>query len=345
MTETGPAADKPAAKPSDNGIFRILGILFGLTIMCAGALLFGLSPASRRDQRPRFIAMLIPATATRTPTPTHTLTPTPSPTPTITLTPTASYTPSPTLTPTPTNTATPQVTADALDRDFYVPILMYHYISIPPAGADTYRINLSVPPDTFRAQMKWLKDNGYEPITLTRLIYALNIGWPPLPDKPIILTFDDGYLDNYETAFPILKEMGFTGTFFVLTGFIDRNQPGYMTWSQLEEMSKAGMDIEVHGVEHDDMSGRDANWLAQNLGTASQAIQQHLGYQPRFLAYPSGQFDPLTITVANQTGYWAAVTTIFGSHQQKDALYELQRLRIANDTTLEIFAAAIDSAD
>lgn len=321
---------------------QFIGLVVALMVLCIGASLVAFTPASSRDQRPRFLALLISATPTRTLTPTPTRTPTVTPTPTIT--PTLTITPTPTVTPTetPTMTPTPEVTADGTKRDAYVPILMYHYISIPPAGStDKYRPGLSVAPDDFRAQMKWLRDNGYQTITLTQLAYALNIGRPRLPEKPIILTFDDGYLDNYETAFPILNQMGFTGTFFILSNFADRQQPGYMTWDQLREMSQAGMDIEVHGAEHLELSGRDPAWLDENLGKPSQAIQKQLGYQPRFIAYPSGKYDDLTIRVANQKGYWAAVTERPGCHQEKDRPYELERIRMSNDMTLAIFAAVL----
>lgn len=321
---------------------RVVGAIIAVMIMCLGLSLVALTPASRRDDRPRVLALIISATPTRTPTLTPSATPTITLTPTVTVTASATATLTPTLTSTPTSTSTPEVTADNAQRDAYVPILMYHYISVPPAGnTDPYRPGLSVAPDNFRAQMKWLKDNGYHTITLTQLVYALNIGWPRLPDKPVVISFDDGYLDNYEAAFPILKEMGFTGTFFILTNYADRVQPGYMSWDNLLEMSKAGMDIEVHGAEHLDMKGRDQAWLESNLTTASQAIQKHLGYQPRFLAYPSGQYDNLTITVANAKGFWAAATTNNGCHQQKDHLYELERMRMTNDMTLAIFKAVL----
>lgn len=324
---------------------RVAGLFFALLLVCMVMSVVAFTPASRRDQRPRVLAMIMSATPTRTPTPTKTLTPTATLTPTITLTPTKTLTPTVTPTDVPTSTPTPQPSPDSQDRELYVPILMYHYISNPPPDADQYRIGLSVSPDNFRAQMKWLKDNGYETLTLDRLVYALNIGWPPLPPHPILITFDDGYVDCYETVLPILKEMGFKATFFVLTNYADRSQPGYLTWDQMKEMYKAGMDIEVHGREHLDMSGHDSAWLQDNLGGASQAIQTHLGYQPRFLAYPSGKYDGTVISAANQLGYWAAVTTNYGSHQEKAHLYELQRMRISNDMSLAVYGAAINGAE
>ena len=105
---------------------------------------------------------------------------------------------------------------------------MYHYVSEPPADADIYRRDLSVTPANFEVQLAWLQGQGYESITLTDLVYHLARGWS-LPDKPVILTFDDGYRDNYTNAFPLLLEYGYTGTFFLVTGPIDFENPDYLT--------------------------------------------------------------------------------------------------------------------
>lgn len=281
-------------------------------------------------------------TPTYTPTMTNTATATSSATPTDTPTATHTSTPAPpTATATATFTPTPWPTPDGRDREFYIPILMYHYISVPPADADVYRRDLSVTPERFREQMAWLKENGYQTITLYHLIYALNIGWPPLPEKPIILTFDDGYVDNYENAFPILREFGFVATFFILTDVTDRGEVGYMTWDMLREMHQAGMDIEVHGREHIEYTNRDRDWLIYHLLGPAQTIEAQLGYQPRFIAYTSGRYDAAVIEVAREIGYWGGLTTIQGMHQTKAAPFELQRLRIRGSWDLTTFATVV----
>jgi peptidoglycan/xylan/chitin deacetylase (PgdA/CDA1 family) len=333
---------RPALMPGM--VFALLGCV---VIALVGGL-FAVTPANAYDPRPRVLAALVSATPSHTPTATSTPIPpgstTPSATPTITLTPTETLTSSITPTLTPTHTTTPLPTPDSRDRTFYVPILMYHYTSVPPADADIYRLDLSVTPDNFREQMNWLKSNGYETISLYDLIYALNIGWPPLPDKPVILTFDDGYVDNYEFAFPILKEFGYTGTFFILTDVTDRGEPAYMTWDMLREMYAAGNSIEVHGREHVDMANRDYDWLVFNLLGASQTIEANLGQRPRFLSYPAGSYDDLVISTAQQLEYWAAVTTHNGTEHTKDNLFELRRLRVRGEWTLDIFSAVVSES-
>ncbi len=246
-----------------------------------------------------------------------------------------------TASPVPADTSTPLPTPDDVMRERHVPILMYHYISVPPAGSDVYRQDLSTTPEMFYRQMRWLKENGYNVISLEHLFYYLNTGWPELPPNPIVLTFDDGYVDNYEVAFPVLQKFGYQGTFFVLTDVTDRAQPGYMTWDMLRQMHSAGMDIQVHGREHHDMRGRDRDWLLFHLLGPAQTIHANLGYQPRFVAYPSGGYDAEVINVAHELGYWGAVTITQGSLQTRAAPFELRRLRVRGDWDLARFVSIV----
>jgi len=324
-------------------IVLALIVLLAIVFACGASGIFAFTPDPNSvDSRPRIIAAAVSPTPSNTPTATSTPTITPSPTetPIPTNTPIATDTP----TSTPTNTPTPQPTADQFARVRGVPIIMYHYLSEPPPGSDVYRKDLSLPPDDFRDQLQWLKDNGYESISLSDLVYFLNLGWPELPEKPIILTFDDGYIDNYTNAFPILQEFDYTATFFILTDVTNREQDGYMTWDMYREMSEAGMDIQVHGREHLSMENQNDAWLLFHLRGPSETIEAELGYKPRFLAYPSGDYDENTIRMAQQEGYWAAVTTISGSTQDKSAIYELERLRIRNGIPLANFSTMIKEA-
>ena len=151
------------------------------------------------------------ASSTPPPTPTLSAGPTASASPTSSATPTpqpaATYTNTPSPTASPTLTATTRgPTPDGTARKVRVPILMYHYISDPPADADIYRKDLSLPPSRFESHLKYLKDNGYQTITLDELLDFLTTG-KPLPEKPVILTFDDGYADNYANAFSAAPEI------------------------------------------------------------------------------------------------------------------------------------------
>ena len=278
------------------------------------------------------------ATPTDTPVPTATATPTatPEPSATPTATPLPTHTATPTDTPTPTATATPLPTPDGETRTARVPILMYHYISVPPPGSDQYRLDLSVTPADLDAQMAWLAENGYTTITLQDLLYHLNLGWP-LPAKPIVLTFDDGYKDAYENALPILGKYGFVGTFFIITDRITYGDLNYATWPQVVEMHEAGMDIQSHSRTHPDLRRLSpAKLLWQILGSR-EALEARLDKKVRFFCYPAGRYDDNTIRALEQFGYWAAVTTEYGATHSTDAPFTLKRIRIRRHDTLEGF--------
>lgn len=323
----------------------------GACLIAAAAGMIAVSPASASDSRPLALALL----ASPTPLPTETATATTVPTASQTGLPgsgstenlpvdqgTVTETPVP-PSPTPAGTPTPEpVPPDGVARQAFVPIMMYHYLSTPPADADIYRLDLSVTPEVFREQLQWLADNGYATISLYDLIGYLNVGYPPLPEKPIVLTFDDGYLDNYTNAFPLLQEYGYTATFFILTDVTNRQDPNYMTWDMYREMHNAGMDIEVHGREHHDMAGKDAAWLEATLVGAREAIASELGYTPYLLCYPAGSYDENVLDAARQHGYWAAVTTQHGALHDKAAPFELRRVRVRGDWTLATFSAVVE---
>ncbi len=218
-----------------------------------------------------------------------------------------------------------------------VPILMYHYVSTPPADADIYRTDLSTEPDMFRQQMAYLAENGYTTIDFYDLSLAI-VNKLTLPDKPIILTFDDGYLDNYENAFPILHEFGFTGTFFIITDYVDQQQAGYVTWDMLQEMAAAGMRIESHSKNHPDLTGKDRDFLIWQMLGSQETLAAHLGYTPRYFCYPSGRYDATTMAMLQELGFWGAVTTQGGKWHGFEDRFEWSRQRIRHDTPLAEFA-------
>ena len=216
---------------------------------------------------------------------------TPTATATLTVTPTATATasPQPTATPSPTatQTPTPGPTPDGVVRKLQVPILMYHYISAPPADADIYRRDLSVTPALFESHLKYLTDAGYHAITLDDLLYALAQG-RELPAKPVILTFDDGYEDNYTNAFPLLQKYNMVGHFFIISDFVNQERPGYMTWPQIEEMAAAGQRFGSHSRDHPSLKGQSDDYLVWQALGGKEALEEHLGQHPRWISYPAG---------------------------------------------------------
>ena len=222
--------------------------------------------------------------------------------------------------------------ADGEARTAHVPILMYHYLSEASPDADIYRRDLSVSPALFAAHLDRIAAEGYTVIRLNDLIAYLAQG-TPLPAKSVVITFDDGYRDNYENALPLLREHGMSATFFIVMEFINRERPEYLTWPMVQEMAAAGMSIEAHGVDHTTLRGRSRADLEFQALRSYETLQNEVGIRAHFISYPAGEFDEQTITVFQSAGYWAGFTTIQGATHHSDDLFRLPRVRIRSTTT------------
>jgi peptidoglycan/xylan/chitin deacetylase (PgdA/CDA1 family) len=224
-----------------------------------------------------------------------------------------------------------------LTRRIRVPILMYHYISVPPNDADKYRVDLSVTPENFRRQLEWLRQHNYTAITPDDLAAAALRG-KKLPARPVLITFDDGYLDAYTEAFPLLRQYNFRGTFFVVTEWLDEGRAGYLTWQQAKEMSLWGMSIQSHSRRHYDMRNRDSNWLVYEILGSVESIAANVGVRPRYFCFPAGRYDQNVLSELKAAGIVAAFTTSDGLYITSDDMLRLPRIRIRGSTTLSIFA-------
>lgn len=218
---------------------------------------------------------------------------------------------------------------------------MYHYVDDTPPPAGPYADGLTVRTNDFRAEMQYLVDNGYNTVTFAD-VYRAMAGLEDLPAKSVILTFDDGGLDNYEVAFPILEEYGLKGTFFVITGSVGRK--GQMTWDQLHEMAARGMSIQSHSVSHPDLRGVTASKLTSELVDSSQAIADEIGQSSYVFCYPSGAYNQTVIEAVRAAGYLMAVATDKGREGDPSAVYEMKRHRVMAFLPLATFAKLVRSS-
>lgn len=202
-----------------------------------------------------------------------------------------------------------QEVASPLTGNVYAPVLMYHHLAKVTPVQSYY-----VSPDIFDQQLSWLQDNNYTVISLSDFYLGLT-GKKTLPSKPVTITFDDGDLDHYQNAFPILRKHGYTAAFFIKTASIGKD--GYMTWGMLKEMSDAGMSIESHSVTHGDMSKMDAAQLNYELGESKKVLEQNLNTKVDFFAYPGGANSKLADSLVLQNGYLAAFTTVHQVYQKE----------------------------
>jgi peptidoglycan/xylan/chitin deacetylase (PgdA/CDA1 family) len=222
-----------------------------------------------------------------------------------------------------------------------VPILMYHYVRVNPEPRDSLGAALSVAPSDFAAQMDWLAQSGYHPITLDDL-YAFLSGARGLPSRPIVLTFDDGYADFYYAALPVLRSHDFKAVAYVVSGFMGR--PGYMSSAQVAEADRTGIQIGSHTVDHPNLTRQSFGSLGYELAASKQSLEQLLGHPVLSFCYPSGRFNPRVMSAVQAAGYQDATTTQFGSVRTLAGRYSWGRLRVSGGENLQQFAAGVLSA-
>lgn len=183
-------------------------------------------------------------------------------------------------------------------------ILQYHHVS------DKTPASTSVTPDEFRRQMEILQEDGFTVMPLSRLVNTLQQE-KPIPDKSVVITIDDAFVDVYQNAAPILKEFNYPFTLFVSTGPVNRSQKGYLTWDQIRELKQQGAELANHTVSHLHMLRRlegenRETWLQRlkaELDAAEQRIAKETGQNWKYLAYPYGETDEKLIEQVQQWGY------------------------------------------
>ncbi len=200
-----------------------------------------------------------------------------------------------------------------------VMVLNYHKI-------DDLNISLSVLPKDFEAQMKYLKENNYHTITPDELYESLS-GNLELPENPVLITFDDGYADNYYNAYPILKKYDFHATIFVISSFLGTMEH-YITWDQAREMAENGISIQSHTVDHKSMTDLTDDQLRAELVDSKKKIEEEMGKAVEFIAYPTGTYNLHIAQLVKDAGYKAAFTIKYGNVDKASNIYALERVPI-----------------
>jgi peptidoglycan/xylan/chitin deacetylase (PgdA/CDA1 family) len=203
----------------------------------------------------------------------------------------------------------------AVDRSAKVIVLCYHRFEDKPHDS------LAIAPAEFRAQMKQLKDGGIQVVSMKDFL-AWRRGEKAIPPKSAVITIDDGYVSGYFVAWPILKEYGYPFTMFIYTNYVGVGGKS-ITWSMLEEMRDAGVDIESHTVSHRDLrhapKGQDyTTWLHNELYTSKDILEQKLGIKIVAFAFPYGTHNEVVRKMAMDAGY-QALFTVYGQHMGIDA--------------------------
>jgi len=230
------------------------------------------------------------------------------------------------------------------DRSRVVPILMYHRIDEVDASTPEMTRRLTVSPEDFARQLRWLKRNGYRTLTQQELWDALMCG-RRLPRKPVLITLDDGYRDVYTKAAPIIERLGMRATAYVITGRISGADHSFLEWRHLPKLERAGVEIGAHAVSHHvgltALSDRDA---FHELVASRRILERKLDHRVPWFAYPFGDYDARIVRLARRAGYLLATTTVWGTRQSASRPLELPRLRVLDSTHVSGLAAMLASA-
>jgi peptidoglycan/xylan/chitin deacetylase (PgdA/CDA1 family) len=222
-----------------------------------------------------------------------------------------------------------------------VPILMYHEI----ARASQTSSRLAVSPEAFAEQMAYLHDAGFETVTAGRLAEIMAGPARRVPDRLVVLTFDDGFEDFHRQAMPVLDAYGYTATVFVTTGWVQDagphaagRRPGRMlSWSQIAEAAQAGLEVGAHSWQHPQLDQLRGSVLREELYASKTHLEDRLGGSVPGLAYPFGYSSARVRRVARAAGYGYACAVSNAMPGRHADLLALPRLTVRRSTSLRTF--------
>lgn len=205
-----------------------------------------------------------------------------------------------------------------------VPILMYHEVN------DTLENNLYLSVADFRSHLDYFSEAGITPITMEQL-WDHWTNQAPLPEKPVVLTFDDGYRSMYTTVFPFLRELGWPGTFYCISDAVWSEN--FVLEDMIGEMAADGMEIGSHTKSHVELDALTGSELSDQLTLSRDALAALTGTSVTQLCYPAGCYNDETKTAAEAAGYHCAVTTEYGFAAPEQGLFALKRIRVNTGDT------------
>jgi len=185
-----------------------------------------------------------------------------------------------------------------------VPVLMYHHIGNPLGHLSEFEYYVTLP--AFDAQMEYLSEDGFTPVSLDQVLAAME-GLTPLPPHPVAITFDDGNQDNYDLALPVLEKYHLTATFLIVTGWVGK--PGHLTWDEIGAMQQAGMFFGAHTVSHPYLPFLPTSLANSEIMNSKNALESRLGQAVQVFAYPYGHASPTITRLVETDGFGLALGT------------------------------------
>jgi peptidoglycan/xylan/chitin deacetylase (PgdA/CDA1 family) len=208
-----------------------------------------------------------------------------------------------------------------------VPVLTYHRVHTMPAVGQP---DLIVDPATFASELQALRSGGYHTISQAQLFDAMYKG-AALPAKPVIISVDDGYVDDVRTILPDLLRVHMVATFFVITG--RTTEPGFVTDAQIRELDRAGMDVGDHSAHHVDLNLLSPSELQSETAGSRQRLEAILGHPVYFFAYPFGDYNDTVVRAISGAGFTLAYTTAGGTTESTSAPLTIPRIHVGRAET------------
>ena len=215
-----------------------------------------------------------------------------------------------------------------ISDDRGVPVLYYH--SIDPSESNEVILS----PQKLKAQLQYIKDSGYTTLTMTELNDYIS-KHTPIPEKSIVITFDDGYKDNYTNAFPILKELDMKATIFVITSVIDDGY--YLSKNEIKELSDYGIDIQSHTVKHLHLNTLSYEEQLKELKSSKETLEAITNKPVISVAYPFGDHDENTLKAAKASGYNLGFLTDKGLAKPTSQSISLNRIYVSSAYSMDTF--------
>jgi peptidoglycan/xylan/chitin deacetylase (PgdA/CDA1 family) len=229
-----------------------------------------------------------------------------------------------------------------------VPILLYH--SIAEEASAQFR-KWAVRPRDFAAQMGYLHENGYTPMTVTRLARTIANRRVPLPERPVVISFDDGFADFYSQAFPVLEFYGFTATLYVVSGYVGGSsqwlqsqgeaERSMLTWEQIAELDAAGVEVGAHTQTHPQLDTLAPGIAREQIQGSKLVLEQRLGKRVVSFAYPHGYYSPIVRNIVRQAGFISACGVKHAMSSMNDDRFALARIIVAHGTSISGFRALL----
>nr|WP_168507691.1 polysaccharide deacetylase family protein [Streptomyces sp. S1D4-11]QIY94957.1 polysaccharide deacetylase family protein [Streptomyces sp. S1D4-11] len=228
--------------------------------------------------------------------------------------------------------------------DTPVPILMYHSIAAAPNDATR---ELSVGPEAFAEQMALLGDQGFTPVDTAALAASWRSGGP-LPERPVLITFDDGYEGVHRHGLPVLAKHGFASTLFVSTGWIKGaydtggGLDAMLSWAQVRELAAEQVEIGGHSHTHPQLDQLSDDALRFEVLRCKEIIADELGTRPASFAYPYGYSSRRVRQVVRETGFAQSLAVGNGLARRRQGPYALQRVTVRRNTGIEEFERLVE---